>query len=110
MPTETMNDVDCAAHALGVYISDISEEWWCAGWLHDIEHDVWEWAHHPETNTRLPDEQIATLLWFERQLHGGWVGYNPWATGVNRYAKAGWDIEHNRWLDERTARLAGVAP
>lgn len=41
MTLDFMADLDAGQRVLADLMSDLSEECWCAGWLHNTEVDVW---------------------------------------------------------------------
>jgi hypothetical protein len=64
----------------------LSEENWCAGWLHDLEFELWEWVIKWRAGVPLsPDEEAnwdhwtkdaQALSWLAEQA-GGWWRWVP---------------------------------
>lgn len=65
-----------AARCLEEKLSAISEEHWCAGWMHDLEFDLWkiveggprEWGWAAVT-----DADVEALRWLRDQAGGWWL-------------------------------------
>ena len=90
---------------LAVLISEISEYWYCAGWMMGIEHQVWRVAHgqaRPGGEAiQLDDAQRRELLALSREI-GGWVRWvdgGPGESGAQFIALESWlqlHAEHER--------------
>jgi len=70
-----------AAEVLADLMSDISEDVWCAGWLHGLEYILWRFAEDiPDQDGDLTD---ITCPCYKKVLHelseraGVWVAWNP---------------------------------
>lgn len=96
------------ARSLGVLMSRISEDVYGAGWLHDVEWELWKallqwrqfgrdgWPHSPEFGEDLA-LYMWELDWLQRQS-GGWVW---WLDGEEF-------VPEERWLRLVEARGADV--
>ena len=75
------NSVDAYSHltdpqwALYNFMSDISEECWCAGWLGGNEYDIWQVLHHGESPlaNRHPNPRLLRLCQALSVEIGGWI-------------------------------------
>ena len=79
---------------------DLSEQYYCAGWLSDLEHDLWEIAVAPnirkefrfgqiEPKWRLALHQLADFC------QGWWIHTD---TGGNQFvALPEWKLIHRAW-------------
>jgi hypothetical protein len=69
---------DLARRVLLHEMERLSEEYWAAGWYHDLEHILWSWVADPEASFRGGDitEDAAILAWL-RDLADGWWVYDP---------------------------------
>ena len=64
------------------YISEISESRWAAGWMHNIEFDLWEQVtgRTEFARTLVSEEELEVLKWLAVQIDG-WV---RWTGGTER--------------------------
>jgi hypothetical protein len=62
------------ARALATYMSDISEEFWCAGWMRDLEFMLWSVIEEGEAyaSLTLTRDQLATLKSLSNACKG-WI-------------------------------------
>ncbi len=81
---------------LAQLMSDISEEAFYAGWMDQLEYDLWAAIHEgrPKYGRKygqitLGDEQVRRLLELSERL-GGWVWFNE-ELGLEEFN------EHDRW-------------
>lgn len=63
--------LEIACRALYDYMSYLSEEYWCAGWLIDWEYECWQMLVE---GTFRPEESYTLNLL--RHEVGGWMKYN----------------------------------
>ncbi|MBI5016885.1 MAG: hypothetical protein HZB55_15550 [Deltaproteobacteria bacterium] len=75
---------DEAKRALRVYMEQLSEDLWCAGWLTGLEFDLWTWVERRRAGLGLPEEgrtfgppvdwelDADTLAWLAEQASGWW--------------------------------------
>lgn len=75
--TETEELRQYRLRALIDLMSDISEECYCAGWMHGNEYRLWDAITNPNDDriygfTKINDEQIERLRDLSRKLDG-WV-------------------------------------
>jgi hypothetical protein len=62
------------ARALATYMSDLSEEFWCAGWMRDLEFMLWSVIEGEEADASLTltRDQLATLKSLSNACKG-WI-------------------------------------
>jgi hypothetical protein len=62
------------ARALATYMSDLSEEFWCAGWMRDLEFMLWSVIEGGEADASLTltRDQLATLKSLSNACKG-WI-------------------------------------
>lgn len=68
-------DLSVEAQVLADTMSSISEAAWCAGWMSDLEFDLWAAIHGENRGYRraiLDDSEVAKLKWLS-QACGGWI-------------------------------------
>lgn len=71
-------DLTVEAQVLADTMSSISEETWCAGWLVDLEFDLWAAIQGDRKGSRraiLDDSDIAKLKWLSNAC-GGWIVFH----------------------------------
>ena len=59
-------------------MSSISEAVWCAGWMHDLEFDLWASIQGDKKGYRravLNDSDLAKLKWLSNAC-GGWIVFH----------------------------------
>ena len=72
-----------AQRALRVYMEQLSENLWCAGWLMGLEFDLWIWVERRRAGLGAPEAQgfgppkgweldADTLAWLADQAGGWW--------------------------------------
>lgn len=90
------------AAQLAQYMSDLSEEAYCAGWMQDLEYDLWTAVvrgSRPYGRLQISDEQIAHLGRLSAEC-SGWIYFDD-TTGET------W-IPLNRWRSKYEERVAGT--
>ena len=67
-------DLSPDARALADRRSEISEETWCAGWMHDLEFTLWSAlrGHTAEDRLKLTSSQVADLEALSSACNG-WI-------------------------------------
>jgi hypothetical protein len=73
-----LSDLSVEAQVLADTMSSISEEAWCAGWMHDLEFDLWAAIQGEKKGYRraiLDDSDIAKLKWLSNAC-GGWIVFH----------------------------------
>ena len=87
----------CAA-LLGRLMSDLSQDYWCAGWLIDIEFELWEGLAGGSTS--ITPSEIAQLLYLSERC-GGWIVFDN-QRPYRRYVRlADWSHEYEVWRAQR---------
>ena len=66
-----MNEQRITADLLRKLMSEISEEYWCAGWLGGLEHVLWDVVTGKRTDICTPEE-IEQLKYLSEKC-GGWI-------------------------------------
>jgi hypothetical protein len=73
-----------AARALRVFMEQLSEDLWCAGWLVGLEFDLWTWVERRRAGLAPPDQgrsfgppkgwelDADALAWLAGQAGGRW--------------------------------------
>lgn len=94
---------ELAAQALLQLMSDISEEFWCAGWMSELEHSLWTAINDDETRRawRFPsvDAYAETLLKLAGEA-GGWWRSNEEYEQVFVPTEQ-WLTLHRAWREKR---------
>ncbi len=100
------SDLAQEQHAVGVrglvaMMSDLSEDHYCAGWLHDNEHYLWQCVQQPDLaygHAPLDAETIADLRAAVAMV-GGWVRCQGAPTHDAAFASlAEWEPLHVAWV------------
>jgi hypothetical protein len=70
-------DLSVEAQVLADTMSSISEATWCAGWMLDLEFDLWAAIQGDNRGYRaiLDDSDVAKLKWLSDAC-GGWVVFH----------------------------------
>lgn len=92
-------EAEQATKRLEALISQISEDRWCAGWLTDIEHLLWDDAAGTEPRHCTADEPAELRLLSERC--GGWVAWESVAAEPRRIPMPDWLDRHAAWTARR---------
>ena len=66
-----MDEQNITAGLLLKIMSAISEEYWCAGWLHDLEYILWDAVIGRRKDICTPEE-IKQLKYLSEKC-GGWI-------------------------------------
>lgn len=72
------HDAQIAAALLGRVMSDLSQDYWCAGWLIDLEFDLWSAMHGARSPFTRSD--LAQVKYLSAKC-GGWIVWHdaaPW--------------------------------
>ena len=75
---ELPHDAQIAAALLGRVMADLSEDYWCAGWIHDLEFDLWSAMHGAGAPFTRSD--LAQVKYLSTKC-GGWIVWHdaaPW--------------------------------
>jgi len=89
----------CAA-LLGRLMSDLSEDYWCAGWLIDLEFELWEGVAGGKTS--ITKAEIAQLRYLSDRCDGWIVFHNE--PPYRRYIRlADWAREYEAWRERRAS-------
>lgn len=98
--------------ALAHLISNASEDCYCAGWLIDCEHELWEAATKPGDFDwgmgDVPRLTLDTMLGLSAQCRG-WVRWVE-DVGAQFIPLTEWLTLHEEWIAARAARIRSVAP
>lgn len=96
--------------ALADLMSDLSEEAFCAGWMHGLEHSAWEIAHgridsYGNLGKASLDAYRGDLLRLSSAC-GGWI---VWWEGEHDEGEmwvplADWEPLHEQYTSERSRR------
>lgn len=81
---------DAMTSAIGDLVSDISEDCYCAGWMHGIEFDLWAVICGDATDyagVTLADHRVQALARIARDADG-WVRYGD--SGVESVDSVTW--------------------
>jgi hypothetical protein len=99
---ETRNSADW--EELGQLMSDISEEAYCAGWMDQLEYDLWEAIHGGSRKygrAMLTDEEVSRLRELSLRL-GGWVWFND-DVGMEEFVELErWRVMYEQWFEQRS--------
>jgi hypothetical protein len=93
-----LGDLDEAQHALAQYMSDISEEAYCAGWMDGLEFALWQVALGARSEygqLTLSGAHIANLRALS-QAAGGWIVFDD-ATEETWVPLSDWKIRFEHW-------------
>jgi hypothetical protein len=89
------------ARALATYMSDLSEEFWCAGWMRDLEFMLWSVIEGKEADASLTltRNQLATLKSLSNACKG-WIVFRR-DTQETFVSIPEWVQLFAAWLSER---------
>lgn len=95
------------ARALATYMSDLSEEFWCAGWMRDLEFMLWSVIEGEEADASLTltRNQLATLKSLSNACKG-WIVFRR-DTQETFVSMTEWMQLFAAWLSEKNARNKG---
>lgn len=79
--------------ALRSLISEFSEEWWCAGWMEDIEYLVWYLGDAEPINNKM--DQAKRIVDLGKEW-GIWVRWNDELEFMKGYCVE--EIPMDKWL------------
>jgi hypothetical protein len=118
--SEAMNWKQRALYQL---MSDISENCYCAGWMHGNEYTLWKMVADPTASRRygqseVTDEEIAELKAISDDI-GGWIrwhddedepdlGAEEWGPRFEPLAE--WQARYERHMAQHAALAARLGP
>jgi hypothetical protein len=82
------------AGLLGRFMSDLSEEYWAAGWLHDLEFILWRAVQ--EDAGRFDAASVARLRYLSSKC-GGWVVWHESPQYRRWVSLAEWEGRYAEW-------------
>lgn len=74
-----MDEQSITAGLLAKLMSAISEEYWCAGWMHNLEYMLWDVVSGKRKGLCTPEE-IEQLEYLSGKC-GGWIVWDEQAKG-----------------------------
>jgi hypothetical protein len=74
-----MDEQSITAGLLKKLMSAISEDYWCAGWMHGLEYTLWEAVTGKRTGVCSPEE-IEQLKYLSEKC-GGWIVWDEQSKG-----------------------------
>jgi hypothetical protein len=74
-----MDEQSVTAGLLVKLMSAISEEYWCAGWMHNLEYMLWDVVRGKREDLCTPEE-IEQLKYLSGKC-GGWIIWDEQAKG-----------------------------
>ena len=83
-----MDEQKIVAGVLQKIMAGISEERWCAGWMHSLEYVLWDAVTGRREDICSPDE-IAQLKYLSEKC-GGWIIWDEQATSERFAPMAEW--------------------
>jgi hypothetical protein len=90
-------ELGTTAHYLSTIMSDISQEYYCAGWLGGLEYYLWDAITNGVTETfRLADERKKALLTLSKKCKG-WVVYNDKSYNREFVSLKRWNQLFSKW-------------
>ncbi len=96
-----ISDMTPKQRALAEYMSDLSEDAYCAGWLVDLEYLLWEEVLGRRGKYRFPcsQEEVARLRELSEEC-GGWIVFEKktWETWL---PLAEWEKRFAKWEKRR---------
>ena len=75
-----MDEQSITAGLLERLMSAISEEYWCAGWMHNLEYTLWDVVTGRRAGICSPEE-IEQLKYLSEKC-GGWIIWDEQAKGT----------------------------
>lgn len=75
----SMDEQSITAGLLVKLMSAISEEYWCAGWMHNLEYTLWDVVAGRREGICSPEE-IEQLKYLSEKC-GGWIIWDEQAKG-----------------------------
>ena len=84
----SMDEQDITAKLLVKVMSGISEECWCAGWMHNLEYMLWDAVTGRRKNL-CSLEEIEQLKYLSEKC-GGWIIWDEQARGEKFVPKQEW--------------------
>ena len=90
--TESMEPRDLSLFEFLEFMSDISEDWWCARWMNGLEFSLWTALNNPNK-----DHYIKLTLDEKRQLNYCVEKYKGWWVFIDDIGNA--FLPMNEWLE-----------
>lgn len=75
-------------------MSDLSEDYWCAGWLADLEYELW--AAVSGGRTKFSAAEVAQLRYLSAKC-GGWIVFHDAAPWRQYVPLTEWEREYADW-------------
>lgn len=92
---------------LDEFMHDLSEEYWSAGWVENLEMRLWAIIHNEEPNRpNITEEELATLSTLSA-LAGGWFSFEDDVKARENNDDA-YFIPMDEWLKEYARRKKHV--
>ena len=90
---------------LAQLISEVSEDCYCAGWLSDCEHTLWDMANDPSADLRwgmgeVPRASLRRMLKLA-ECTDHWVRWDDQRGGVHPIDLDAWKRKHAAWRARR---------
>lgn len=92
-----LSDLSPNARALADRMSEISEETWCAGWMHELEFTLWAAldSETAEGRLKLTSVQVADLKALSNACHG-WIVFRD-DNGETYLSLPEWESRFAAW-------------
>ena len=92
-------------HELTWFMSGISEDAYCAGWMFDLEYSLWDIIHNDgdfgmRKVTRGEKIEMLRLS----QLIGGWIHWVEGEENKSFINKKDWEKKYEQWRREQATR------
>jgi hypothetical protein len=87
------------ARALATYMSDLSEELWCAGWMRDLEFMLWSVVEGADASLTLTRDEVAKLKSLSNACKG-WIVFRR-DSGETFVSMPEWMHLFAAWLSEK---------
>ena len=96
-----LSNLSSDARALATYMSGLSEEFWCAGWMRDLEFMLWSVGEGGKTDATLTltRDQVAKLKSLSNACKG-WIVFRS-DTGETFVSMSEWMNLFAAWLSEK---------
>jgi len=103
--TRMLDDLSLSQRALADYISDLSEEAYCAGWMQNVEYALWQAVRGERSSFGrliISGEQVRRLEDLSRECEG-WIFFDD-HNEESWLPTSQWEQRFDAWLATRAQR------
>lgn len=102
---DSVEDKEAAKLALRRCMEQISEDYWCAGWMSSLEYELWGWVIAWRENPDPKSGDAMTLNFLATQAGGWWKWNNDFPDGLELVPLDEWERQYEAWrMDTKRRR------